>query len=125
MRRRHVTFAACATVIGVLTASAVVAAPAAGMAGQARFDRVTVGDWARPFLNIREDPGGTGVPAGRVIGTLQPGVQASAECQIPDGAQITAWGRTRTDWVKIKYGWKGYAWLWGGGLNAYGDLRQC
>ncbi|MFD0536428.1 hypothetical protein ACFQY7_24510 [Actinomadura luteofluorescens] len=53
-----------------------------------------------------------------------PPAEASALCHITDGAQVTAWGRTRSDWVKIRYGWEGHAWLWGGGLNPY-SLREC
>ncbi|NDU76669.1 hypothetical protein GWI34_29185 [Actinomadura sp. DSM 109109] len=115
-----------ARLVAAALALPVVAAPSAAVAGSpagARADRVTVGDWARP-LHIRVDPGAPGVPPGRIIGSIMPPAEASALCHITDGSQMTAWGRTRSDWVKIRYGWEGHAWLWGGGLNPY-SLREC
>ncbi|MFI6518553.1 SH3 domain-containing protein [Spirillospora sp. NPDC050679] len=119
MRSRHLLAGAAA----LLAAVPVGAGGQAASAATARDDHVVVGEWADP-LNVRSDPGATGVPPGRIIGEVRPGARLGALCHIPDGASMTSWGRTQRDWVRVRHGDAGFGWVWGGGLKPY-SVRRC
>ncbi|MFC9976223.1 SH3 domain-containing protein [Spirillospora sp. NPDC127200] len=120
MGRRHLLASAAA----LLTAVPVgVSGQAASADAPSRDDHVIVGEWANP-LNVRSDPGATGIPPGRIIGEVRPGARLGALCHIPDGASMTSWGRTQRDWVRVRHGDAGFGWVWGGGLKPY-SVRRC
>ncbi|MEU5884085.1 hypothetical protein [Spirillospora sp. NPDC047279] len=86
--------------------------------------RVQVAQWAQPYLRIRSNPGWPGGRPGDVIGTMRPGASASAICST-QGADMTAYGRTGSTWVKIRLGVPPTAWAWDGGLNPHEVLPPC
>ncbi|MGW2312465.1 hypothetical protein [Actinomadura luteofluorescens] len=86
--------------------------------------RVQVAQWAQPVLRVRDSPGWPGGHPGNVIGSMRPGAAAMAVCST-QGADMTAYGRTGSTWVKISPGSPPTAWLWDGGLNPHEVLPPC
>ncbi|MCT9077155.1 hypothetical protein [Streptomyces fulvoviolaceus] len=118
------TLAGAAAVAGGIVLSAPAAPASATPAGPAS-EIVEVGTWAVPALAVRDSPGWPGGQPGNAIGQLKSGDRAVADCFVPDGATVTQWGRTQSDWVKIRWGGTNTGWLWGGGLKPYPILPQC
>ncbi|MEU7894121.1 hypothetical protein AB0B45_14800 [Nonomuraea sp. NPDC049152] len=107
-------------------ASAVLAlvAPAAP-AATAASTVVHVGEWVSPHLTVHASPGSVVHEPGRILGNMLPSWDASAECYFDRGAALNLWGRHHKVWVKIKWGWTGYAWVWAGGLRSHAGLPFC
>lgn len=98
--------------------------PSAVSPSARRDVRVQVAQWAQPFLRVRDSPGWPGGHPGNVIGTMRPGAAASAICWTK-GADMTAYGRTGSTWIKIRLGSPPTAWVWDGGLNPHAAPPPC
>ena len=99
-------------------------AAGSGASAPAALYRVQVAQWAQPVLRVRDSPGWPGGGPGKVIGSMRPGAPAMAVCST-EGADMTAYGRTGSTWVKISPGSPPTAWLWDGGLNPHEVLPPC
>ncbi|WP_157432885.1 SH3 domain-containing protein [Actinomadura rifamycini] len=104
--------------------AAAASGPSAVSTSARRDVRVQVAQWAQPFLRVRNSPGWPGGQPGDVIGTMRPGAPASAVCWTK-GADMTAYGRTGSIWIKIRLGSPPTAWVWDGGLNPHAAPPPC